>query len=1329
MFNGQQYVMFGQRVATQAAPYHYDASVVDSNNDTLPWNVTFSCATLPTLSLSMHSGPFVRNRVFPATLRVTPPTTDNFQATVLVNDPFNEMFGEYTCASQLFVCQLSSYRKGPAGAATSSLLLVLLYPKATDVGDYTQPINLTVTNTFRTANIIFPPLTNNTATVTDSANIFLNQYETGVVLKRPNPNFGAIITSKNDNGLYFVNTNVSASQQFLSYFKAFKPIQSYIDGRVDNLMLATIQFNQIQIFEAFTSPSPFIPYIKPPYKPLYTQSKPLQVTNWTEGTQFGSSFLLPNYRSCYFGYLMLLVGQDDSLYYPFGVTNVANGGNTTISFTYYNSAYTLPNSRTLLDCYYSSVGVYWPTPFNLTDNTPPVAELFEILPLGGTRFLLRGTFSDAESGVARIAMYFSSGTLYYVDITDLYDGNQKYGKYEKLLELNYKPGDTVKYDVMMMNGASNVSPSNVGYNSFLQTPQGFSTGNYVVGAEDFTVFYFDKYEMNVTTTSMNNKLYFGCPKILPSWNITLFYGSERENPNYIAYGTYDVDLGLFVVPFTVPARTITRQMQYYIRAMLPPGDTFSVFKTKDITGFVGTLSIDGTLLQKQFPTTSIVNIKSQLGDEMPPMITDCTAMPGKTVDLTTGGNQSIGWKFFIQDSGNGFLRGVIRVISEIDGEPRRFEFTPANRTGGDQYAGYYQIMFGVDSNFRSQTFTFLDIELFDNSMNRGFYSSFDVDTRVISPLTFSLTATRVQEFNIKLLTATTDVTAPVLETLELLTPRVDVGSHARNIDVRFTVRESGTGYSKRHMPLVYLTGYVHETYKLTTTSMSQVDDVYTFTASGMIPYAFATMTSGAVIGGSTLAFISVYGLVDNSQNINGYSTEDLPVTPLVARTVEIVYTHITPILERAVLGQGVITVIGKNFGPTATLVDALNIGNATVLFTKTFGSVVIAVFNVSNQVHENRTLTIQLRNQPDNSTYYSNNLTVRYVPPPNIPVITCPGTPPCSGNGYCSPTFGCQCIGTWYGDDCSSQAVPIAPVINPESPSTVYTFNETGVIIVGEIEIVRVRVLDQLGAELASYPLNQWNTSSTSNQSRDYLAQYGPDDLSNVGLIKVNVRWFTEDENITFAGDILPMKKNTIKYTISLSNYTFPSQLDSMQVVMRATINTTDANSCSIQQYGYTDDSDGNKDNLFWMRVKVQSYSVYGHFIQKAMVDGRVSAVSNVLLNDTVQTVNDTQSSQTLIGINVSAFTRQAYLDPDFQLLLDTDDAKGMNGAFCKRSSSSSSKLSPLAIAGIVVLCICFVAAIVVAIVMRRRSLKKEQKEVKRINMKLSQLKSQQNQS
>ncbi|GAM20824.1 hypothetical protein SAMD00019534_039990 [Acytostelium subglobosum LB1] len=1324
MFNGYQHVKFSKQVGVQSAPLFWgDAGVIDSINQTLPWNATFTCPIIPTtLTVTMYSGPLVRNRVFPS-LNLSPPNHDIFQATVSTNDPFSSTIGAYDCNASIYVCQMILLRQGPGGPAVSSLYQLLLYPIGTDVGDYTKPINLTITSYGRTAYFVLPPLTNNTVTKTDSSTVFDLSLETGLVPTRPNAMYASRVSSTSSDALYFIYSNVSSTNQLISYFRVFKPMRTYPNGLVDNFALATIQLQQVQIFEALTTPSAFPPFIKTPYVAPTIQSSRTQMTNWTGGIQFRTNFVLPNYRSCYFGFKMTLMGPDDSFSYPFGVKSIADGGNTTLSVTYYVSGYIPNNQGSNLRCYYANVVVNMPALINYTDGTSPFVESFQIVPIGGSRYLLRTTISDAESGLSRMMVYFSTGEMYHIDHLDLYQGNSKYGYYEKLLELNTPPGQTVKYDLMLMNDANRISMTDVGYSSITGSPVGFRTAAYDIGAQDLIVFYFDKYVMDVSTSSMDNKLYISSPKILPSWKVTLIYGLVDENPSYQADATYNATLGLFVLPFTVPTCTITRQMQYYIRVMLPPGNSYTVFSTKDMTGIAGTLMIDGALIQKQFPTTSIVNIKSTSGDELPPMITECTAIPGKTVDLTLNGKATmIGWAFVIEDTGNGFLKGVINVISDVDGQVRRFELTPANKTGGDQFTGSYVIMFQVDPNYRSQTFTFLDIEVFDTSMNRGYYSTVDSDTRVVSPLAASMTATRILEFNIQLITGTTDITPPVLESLEVLTPTVDVGSHLRNVEVRFTVRESGSGYSLRHIPSVYITGYIFETYKLATSesSMVQAGDLYTFTASGIPPYGFAAKTSGAVAGGSTLAFISVYGLVDNSQNINGYATEDLPVSPQVARTVEIVYTHITPILERVELGQGVITVFGKNFGPNPTLVDALNINNPTVLFTKSFGSVVIAVFNITDVVRVEKTLLIQLRNQPDNSTYCSNTLSIRYIPGPEAPVIplpniTCPGSPPCSNHGDCSPTLVVNVT--------THESVPTTPVINPDNPSTVYTFNETtGVTIVGEIEIIRVRVLDQLGTELASYLLNQWNTSSTSSQSRDYVAQYGPNDGSNVGVIKVNVRLFTEDEDVKFAGDILPMKKNTIKYTITLANYTFPSLLDTMQVVMRATINTTDSNSCSVQQYGYTD---GDKDNLFWMRVKVQSYSMYGHFIQKAMIDDRVSAVSNILLNDTVQTVaNNTQSSQTLIGINVSAFTRQAYLDPDFLLLLDIDDAKDIDGAFCRQSSSS--KLSPLAIAGIVVLCVAFVAAIAVGIMMRMKSIRKQRKEVNRINVRLSALKSQQ---
>ncbi|GAM23345.1 hypothetical protein SAMD00019534_065200 [Acytostelium subglobosum LB1] len=837
------------------------------------------------------------------------------------------------------------------------------------------------------------------------------------------------------------------------------------------------------------------------------------------------------------------------------------------------------------------------------------------------------------------------------------------------------------------------------------TPVGFQTAQYVIGAEDLSVFYFNKYSMDVSSSSMTNSLYLNSSKILPTWRVTLVYGSRDENQFYEAEGKYEEDMSLFVIPFTVPARTMTRQMQYYLRLRPPGSNYFS--NDKRYGDYFGVRVIHGDLISMVYPNTSVINIISINGDEMPPMITSCTAYPSRFVNLAADGKMTIGWNITIEDSLNGFSRGVINVVSDIDGLERRFEITPANRTSGDMFKGIYQILFTVDSNFGNQTFTFLDIELFDSSMNRAQYITHSNDRTTLSPLSYLMQADKILEFNIQLTTSSQDLTPPSLVSMEVLTPTVDVGSHMRQVQIRLTISETGTGYSIRHTPAVYLTGYLFETFKLDTTfmGMSDVGGAYSFMATGQLPFGFASNTFTNV--SSSVALVSVYGLVDNSQNLIGYSTNDLPTSLLdLNKTIAIKYTHNIPIIDDYSIENGMITIFGKNFGDDIALNDLTQ----GIRITKTYGAIVIAAFNFKVLDPKTTNISIQL-----SSNQYSSNIVVIQLRQPTQPIVTptviCPGNPPCFNNGDCSSTFGCQCYGTWYGQDCSSESIPTTPTIIDHSPTTVYTYNISDETVVGDIEIVRVRILNQDGAELASYPLSQWNVTNLSAQSRDYTTKFGPSD--NIGMIKVNVIWFTEDEDVKFAGDILPIKRNTIKYTITLSDYRFPSQLDSMQVVMRAAINTTDSNSCSVQQQGYVN---GSQDNLFWMRVKVQSYSLYGHFIQKALVDGRVSTVTNVLVSDQSQSVNDTQSSQTMIGFNVRSFEQQAILDPDFHLLVDIDNAESNDGSICnhKSSSSSSKRLSTLAMIGIIVVCVVVVVAIITAALILIR---KERRDLKIFNL------------
>ncbi|GAM28471.1 hypothetical protein SAMD00019534_116470 [Acytostelium subglobosum LB1] len=1295
MFGSLQYIMWTDYYqAPVPLTILYTGNAYDDLNQPMTYSLNFTCPPPPILYVNSYSGPLVRNRVVPMML-YPPGFTDGFQTVVKVSDQFLPIYGEYLCSALGYTCLMYTLRADPEN--TGTLVQLYIYPDIAlvEFDKYRLPINITVTNTARKAWIIFPALVTQTTQLTQGVVAFNYNMDIGLVPRKFNPNFAAVITHT-PGATYFLNPNASAPSA-MACFKVVKPVTNLEDGTVRTLAISVITTVKMMLLEVTNNPVSIYNYNLLTTDPITKPATVSNVIGLNNGQKFTSTFILPSYVRCSFTNAPTGLWFGSELTYPFGVTNIVSGGNTTLSFTFSASNF-MPSNLLQMDCAYGTVTITTPIASNRTDIKRPSVEAFELVPLKDNLFILRATFVDDMSGFARLHIYFSTGEIYDVDYRDLYSGTNLNGNYEKLITLNYATNETPKFYMFLTDYSTNMGPNDLGY-SISGMVQGFKTGNYIIGPEDFTLFYFDKYEMDVSNQTMMNKLYIRSPKLRNRWQVTMTYGAVEENPLYQNKGVYDASRDLYVITFNVPARTMTKQMQYYIT--LKPAKTvnspsnYSPDRSFYLPNLVGSIIINSDQLIKQFPYSSVVNIKSTYGDELPPMITYVMAVPSNTPVMTVAGNMEIGWNLTIGDHFNGFHHGIIRVISDVDGFERTILVNSSNRIEGNETIGVYQVLFNVTSDFKTQTFTFRDIDLYDKSMNLATYRSFERQFKTLSPLAYIVDyIDSVLQLNIKLTTASNDVTPPVLETLDVLTPIVDVGSTERWVKIQFTVRDAG-GMSPRHNPVVYLTGYLFETFKMVAEIYGQNADpnVYTYQAIGELPYGFGFTSAGQNID-SPEVYISVYGLVDKSQNINGYSTSMLPNNGLVTSTMGIKFTHISPIFEGYMLdpnGAPIITVYGKNFAKDVMMADTAN----PTIFNKTFGSVVVAVFNFTTPTNEPTTMVVLLKNF--DGTYYSNPIGISYFPPVVvvIPTVNCSGTPQCSNHGECSPTFGCQCYDGYYGDDCSSKAVPNVPVINPDYPTTVYTFNSSGMTIVGEIEIVRVRVLDQLGAELVSFPINQWNVSSPSSTgyAYDYVSNFGP---NNGATIKVGVRWFTKDENITFAGDVLPMKNNTIKYTITLSNYVFPSQLDSMQVVMRATINTTDPNSCSAEQFGYTE---GNKDNLFWMRVKVQSYSVYGHFIQKAMVDGR-------------------------------SFTRQAVMDPDFQLLLDIDDASTVDGAVCSKrkdgGGSGSSKLSTLAIVGIVVLCVVIVAAIVVAVVMRMRAVRRRQSEVHRIQMKLNRLSEQQ---
>ncbi|KAF2073361.1 hypothetical protein CYY_005331 [Polysphondylium violaceum] len=286
------------------------------------------------------------------------------------------------------------------------------------------------------------------------------------------------------------------------------------------------------------------------------------------------------------------------------------------------------------------------------------------------------------------------------------------------------------------------------------------------------------------------------------------------------------------------------------------------------------------------------------------------------------------------------------------------------------------------------------------------------------------------------------------------------------------------------------------------------------------------------------------------------------------------------------------------------------------------------------------------------------------TPTPNI-VNKCPGTPePCGGDkrGNCVNSV-CQCIFPYTTKDCSSEII-IVPQPKPDPSKPV--INNT---------------IDQPGSNGAyKYLINIDSLRELNSENQPiYTFPFA------ITQINVTMEWFEENKDIEFANQILSMKPSSMKYLISMDSYPFSSQLNTLQLLMLAKIESSEKDQCSSMEKGDTSEQDD------YIQLQVDNHSLYGRFIKRAIIDGKVRQITNSFYQ---QKTSNSQSSS-LISMNVGYYSKSLVMDPDFSVLLDNRPSSEKDGRVC---STSKKKLSTPQIVGIVIGSVAFAIIIVVSV-------------------------------
>ncbi|KAF2075844.1 hypothetical protein CYY_002830 [Polysphondylium violaceum] len=824
----------------------------------------------------------------------------------------------------------------------------------------------------------------------------------------------------------------------------------------------------------------------------------------------------------------------------------------------------------------------------------------------------------------------------------------------------------------------------------------------ILKLSDINSISFDKNDIDISNSHVSNKLFIvtkpGTSKALPVVMVMVKEGLSIDTTTMIFNGQWDETEGCYVVPFNVHQNYITGVYPYYL--------------------YIDNKPVPYSHLKLFFGETASLRIKSNNGDIMGPIINQfsvSTVNQGSTKTLTL----NIG----IVDKVNGFKKGIISLITAYDLVEHNKTFTSDDKQGGDIYQSTYAINYSFTLNCRSQNINISYIELEDQQGHVSIFNFFQQPPNVINPImsvpkpALTLVCSGPAENITPTLTAFSF-------TPTLISP---FSVSSRTVVFNFQSSDS-SGINLASVPFIYLHDYSMQIKGFPSTLIDSNETSANYTAVVEVPYGF---------GDERGLSVSVYGIVDVYSNFRGYSNSIMPFPNNISVSPSGSNDQIIFSTSSLSVRGGSLTIYGKNFNLPNTDVQ-ISFSNSSIYQnvspTTIEPNILIVNVNALNEpfifvtirqlstqyVYSNSYKVVLESIETDSSSSSggmsssSNENTdssgSQPTPPPNPCKNNCGGD-----NGICT-LKGCQCYYPWTGAECSSQIIIVVPTINTTKPDTSIDSKGDNGVFNSVISLVALNELGSKGELIYQYKFQSWIVTPNENSvykqfspvSYKYETNITHPLYETVSYINVFIDFFNQSEPvaISFANEILTMNPSSLKYSVNITTYSFSSSLNTLQLVMATSIESKDTQ-CSAQETGNT------VDNSEFIKLQVDNHSLYGRFIKRGIIDGRVRAVTNnLLLNSDLYLSNSTTSkSSAFIGINIPQFSRLVQIDPDFSVLIDNKAANADSlNSIC---SEKKSKLSNAQLAGIIVGSVAFGTAIIACIIY---CIVKKRKDVKFMN-------------
>ncbi|KAF2071473.1 hypothetical protein CYY_007207 [Polysphondylium violaceum] len=960
----------------------------------------------------------------------------------------------------------------------------------------------------------------------------------------------------------------------------------------------------------------------------------------------------------------------------------------------------------------------------LADTNGPLIQNITLIHLEGPMYIVRFEITDDLSGFSCLDL---QGGSFLMNASHIISGSTLNGVYEMLIQSTNS--------ISTLNLMDNVGNSIIFTDFLPNTGQFFKALDGTSEIDAITILRFEHYDLDVSTQGQNNTLYFNFTgagptvKVMFLYTLTAFeYSDLSDLENFYEYDTV---LELYKIDLYLPQGLYSANISYMV------GRAPFVYNSDTLINIFG--------------SSASLSVKNNDAYQLPPLLDSMEKSINNIINSVDDTIQ-VGWKLKFY-SKRDIKSAVFHVTSDYDPEPRIFNFGPLT---SNNFFYEFDVTFPVTGRERSQIFSISSGTIIDS---QGYHSTVQESRHADAFMNFNGDAT-------------IPVTCPTPTNIDTVSPFIsswttDIPtgystlSKDRNFTVRFTTQDSDSPLSFRHVPIVYMSTVIGKGAIINKQSLlHQCKTELLNKISASEGSYLATCEPEFGFGFPEMSVLSVYGIVDEYLNIGGSTASDIGGsgnTFLVDTTRD----SFDPILQshgKFTTDLGPLVIYGIKFGiqESPGVVEILNtLSNQFEPLSTSFNYYSSLVFSFNYQ--SNDPFTMRLKVEKDTFVYYSNELLIVPEKDPissssvsssgqslssesssSIPssssnthsssqssfessqgskeVPKCPGTPQCGGEGkgQCLSTGGCKCTYPYYGESCTSVIIDIpTPTPNPNQPNTTIVIpipgQDKGVTLSSLISVVALRELDQSHKEIQNYNFRQWIYTPLTDSQLLYQTSIINNNITTA--INVTIQFFNTTEEIHFAGQNLTMNPSTIKYKISTSSYSFTNSQNYLQLIMSATFTATQNDGCTFEEFASTIDQSE------YLKLQIDTHSLYGRFIKRGLLDNRIRSISNVLLNSEFgNTANDLKATQSFIGINIPYYRNTAVIDPDFSVLLDSNAASEKEGSKCP---SSSSGLSAAKLAGIIVGAVAFAAIIIISTVYyfyKRKQSKQLVSKLKNIN-------------